>query len=103
MHVTGQVCRAVFAALVYADIFDFPLRPTEVHRYLPACHARLDEVESALRDWPSLAGLYYLPGRDELPERRLTREREAERLWQLALRYGRWLQALPFVEMVGVT
>src|SRR5688572_14941992 len=46
--------RAVLDALCYADIFDWPLTPAEIHRYLPV-PATTSSVAAALRS-PGLRG-----------------------------------------------
>jgi hypothetical protein len=94
---------AVHAALVYADLFDFPLRADEVHRFLPEYTATLSEVERALVDWPSRAGYYFLRGRNQVVDRRLAREAIAADLWATARHFGRLFWTIPFVRMVGVT
>jgi hypothetical protein len=100
---THSLERAVQAALVYADLFDYPLRAEEVHRFLPDRKASLTEVRAALAAWPSRKDLYHLPERDHVVERRLGRAAVAAGLWRSARAVGRLLWALPFVEMVAVT
>ncbi|MBV9357946.1 MAG: hypothetical protein JO023_20745 [Chloroflexi bacterium] len=95
--------RAVHAALVYADLFDYPLRVDEVHRFLPGYRASQGEVASVLVRWPAQRGFYHLAGRDHVVDCRLSREAAASRLWQHARSVGLLFWALPFVRMVGVT
>lgn len=94
---------AVHTALIYADLFDAPLRADEVHRYLPDVPATLDVVREALALWPSDRGLFHLPGRQHLVDTHLEREDASRRLWPRALRWGQALWNLPFVELVGLT
>ena len=98
--------RAILEALTYSDIFDYPLRFDELHRYLPV-RAQAHELEIALS---SLNGqvnhhgeFYFLAGRDEITEIRKQREARSRKLLPIALRYGRILGALPFVRMVALT
>ncbi|MBI4491795.1 MAG: hypothetical protein HY690_03270 [Chloroflexi bacterium] len=100
---SDAVRSAVRAALVYADLFDYPLRAEEVRRFLPGCPATGSEVGAALADWPSRLGLHFLPGREHLVELRLARAQWAAATLPEARRYGRLLWSLPFVEMVGLT
>ncbi len=102
--------RAILGALVYADLFDYPLTLTEIHRYLIAVPASLPEVRAAVARSAWLAdriverrGLWTLRGREHLRELRLQRAAAAARLWPHALRYGRILAALPYVRMGAVT
>jgi hypothetical protein len=95
--------RAVHEALVYADVFEYPLRVDEVHRFLPGYRASLGEVAAALAAWPARCGLYHLAGREHVVEARLAREAAAARLWAHARCVGLMFWAIPFVRMVGVT
>ncbi len=104
--VSTRLWGAIVQTIAYADVFDYPLTPAEVHRYLPGVRATREAVEQALHDGGFLSGrqgYYTLPGRETLVEVRRERERQAARLWAYALRYGRAIAALPFVRMVAVT
>ena len=96
-------------AVAYVDLFDYPLKPAEVHRYLPAVAARRDLVlellqgELASRLLSRRDGYFMLAGREEIAETRRRRERVARELWPKAVEYGRLMGDLPFVRMVAVT
>lgn len=98
--------RAILETLAYSDIFDYPLRLDELHRYLPA-RAEIDELSKALI---SLRGqvekkrdFYFLADRREIVEIRRAREARSKQLLPIALKYGRLLGALPFVRMAALT
>jgi len=97
---------AVIHALTYSDIFDFPLRLEELHRFLPV-RAELEDLPSALRalngQTGSKEGFYFLAGRETIVETRKEREKRSRRLLPHAIRYGRMLGSLPFVRMVALT
>ncbi len=99
---------AVVKALVYADLFDWPLSPAEIHRYLPVS-ARLDEVHAALsslqmKEWvDTIDGLFLLRGRETLVEARHQRAAISARLWPQAVRYARLVSRLPWVRLVAVS
>ncbi|WP_376792334.1 hypothetical protein [Thermoflexus sp.] len=102
--------RAILGALVYADLFDYPLTLLEIHRYLIAVPASLLEIRTAIARSKWLTdriverrGLWTLRGREHLCELRSQRAAAAARLWPHALRYGRILAALPYVRMGAVT
>lgn len=104
----AAVDRAAIQAVAYGDVFDWPLRPSEVHRFLIGARATPAEVRAALRrlvpDRLSRRdGLLTLPGRDGLAELRRERAAEAARYWPIAHAWGRRLASLPFVRMVAVT
>jgi hypothetical protein len=97
---------AIFQAIAYADVFDYPLSTTEVHRYLVGLRATRDEVEKALGSIQSLSRIdryFTLREREALFDLRRRRERNAAKLWLQASRYGRAIANLPFIRMVAVT
>lgn len=105
-----RVDLAVVLSTAYADVFDYPLRPEELQRYLIGQAASLDEVCEALtcgrlaRAYLSQTdGYVTLRGREELSAVRKARHRTAERLWPAAVHYGKILGQLPFVRMAAVT
>ena len=103
---TGNLERGILEALAYSDIFDYPLRLEELHRYLPV-KVGIQQLSETL-DWMNIQvqrkdGLYFLAGRQEIIEIRQQRQKYSERLLPLAWRYGKMLGALPFVRMVALT
>jgi len=103
---TGDLERAILEALTYSDIFEYPLRLDELHRYLPVC-ANMDELSVALESLNECVGkqdgFYFLAGRDEIVEIRKSREARSQKLLPYAIRYGKLLSALPFIRMVALT
>ena len=103
---TGELPRAVLETLVYSDIFEYPLRLEEVHRYLPL-RAGMEQVSQALQSMNGQVGekdgFYFLAGREEIVDIRKRREAHSQKLLPIALRYGRILGSLPFVRMVALT
>lgn len=99
---------AVWRAIAYADVFDYPLTAVEIHRYLVETAATLPEVEAALiclakAHLCQIDAYYTLPGRQHTVAIRRERGEHARRLWPAALTYGRLLSGLPFTRMVAVT
>jgi hypothetical protein len=102
----SEIIRAILNTVVYADIFDYPLTLTEIHRYLTGACAPLETVSAlvaAHRFLRPVGGYYTLPGRESIVQTRERREKEAPRLWREARAYGRIIAGLPFVRMVAVT
>ncbi len=97
--------RAILYTVTYADVFDYPLTATEIHRYLVGMPASLAVVQATLRNgWLARREDYFtLPGREAIVETRLRRAEVAARMWPWAVRYGRAMAKLPFVRMVAVT
>lgn len=101
------VAEAVLRTVAYADIFTAPVSLTRLHRYLELA-ARPNEVRAAVAaltpDRLAFAGeLVALAGRDELFVGARRRQAFADRLWPLAMAWGRRLARGPWVRMVAVT
>lgn len=100
----------ILRTVAYADVFDFPLTASEIHRFLIEVAATQTEVNAALHDGRLIpahlaqhGGYFMLPERESLIEVRARRERSAEALWPIAHKYGRIIAKLPFVRMVAIT
>jgi hypothetical protein len=105
-----DVADAILYTLVYADLFDYPLKTEEIHRYLTGYAAPLTVVEEHLQQngrlgehLGSAAPFWFLAGREHLVGLRRQREAFSLVLWEQAKRYGRWIAAMPFVRMVSIT
>jgi hypothetical protein len=102
----SELNRAILNTVIYADIFDYPLTLTEIHRYLTNACAPLEVVSTltaAHHFLRPVGGYYTLPGREAIISTRARREKEAVRLWREARFYGWIIAGLPFVRMVAVT
>lgn len=101
--------RAVLRTLLYADIFDFPLTPREIHHYLIRCRAPMTAIEARLQALSAAGhverfnGCVAVAGRSDLFKVRHERAQRSAMLWPAARRWGARLAALPFVRMVAVT
>jgi hypothetical protein len=111
-EVAGEphLVRAVLATLAYADVFDYPLKAEEVHRFLVSSRATLEDVAKALSDSSIVpryveqeGGRFALAGRRANVPLRQRREEMAAHVWPRAQRWARVLAWLPFVRMVAVT
>lgn len=103
--------RAILRTVVYGDLFDFPMTPHEIHRYLIAeqpssweqVHGTLAESEYLAGRLSRMNGYVALTGREALFDVREDREVHTRKLWEAARTYGRWLARMPFVRMVTLT
>lgn len=106
---TPAIDRAVVGTIAYGDVFDYPLRLSEVHRYLHGVRATVDATAHALAQCVADGvvsyrdGCYTLPGREELVATRQSRAARAATYWPAAIRYGQIIAGMPFVRMVAVT
>ncbi len=107
---SATIQEALLETVAYVDVFDYPLRSLEAHRYLSGHAATLEQVQHELdvlcagsgrlaqRD-----GYYTLPGRELIVKIRKTRYKIAQALWPQAVFYGRRIAAMPFMRMVAVS
>jgi len=106
---TWRLADAVDATVAYADIFDFALTESEIHRDLVGMFATPAEVAGAIRNSVRTGVLAreheYLTfaGREDLWERRISQADDNRRLWPRARAIGAVFAILPFVRLVGVT
>jgi hypothetical protein len=102
----GNLERAILEALAYSDIFEYPLRLKELHRYLPM-QADIEQLSSALNALGGKVGkqdgFYFLVRREENVDIRKQREARSRSLLPRAMQYGRVLGSLPFIRMVALT
>ncbi len=100
---------AVLETLVYFDVFDFPPRIEQIHRYLHGMNTSLEALQGALQhliDQGRLVsgdGRFALAGRGSLLNLYQSSYQARARRLTEALRYGRLLARLPFIRMVAVT
>jgi hypothetical protein len=102
---------AILRTVLYADVFDFPMKIEEIHHYLISDEpVSLVDVAQALHQSIILKqqlqqiGEYVIfKGSDNLIETRRKREAASTSLWPQAVRWGHVLSALPYVRMVALT
>lgn len=98
---------AALRAVAYADVFDYPLTPLELHRYLIGVAASAEQIHELIQHPPaalSVSGTYIsLAGREANQATRRERAHEAARMWPRALHYARTIAGIPFVRMVALT
>lgn len=101
---------AILRALLYADLFDFPMTGSEIQRYLIGEATAGSSVDGALggdatlrRHVERTGEWYHLAGRRRLVEVRRQRADASARLWPVARQYAAGIAQLPFVRLVGVT
>lgn len=101
---------AILKTLAYADIFDYPLKPEEIHRYLVSIPASYGQVWEALENQAfsshhiqSIDGYFMLKGRESSYEIRQKRNRLAAQMLPRAVHYGRMIASLPYTRMVAIT
>jgi hypothetical protein len=102
--------RNILCTLAYFDIFDHPLRVSEIYRFLPSNGVTEDDVQKACTMEPlksricHVDDLFFLTSSSEqiVAERR-TKERRARRLWMAAILMSHIIRRFPFVRGVFVS
>lgn len=98
--------QAIVETLAYSDVFDYPLRMDEIHRYLPVQSTLMGlqrALEAGSRFIDCHEGFFSLAGRAALVSVRLRREAISRPALDRALQIGRILGRLPFIRMVALT
>jgi len=88
-----------FQALVYSDLFDYPLTYRELARWRIGDKIRIKT--SGLIEEKD--GYFFLKGREELIKLRKEREKYSKKKWVEARRAASKLQGVPWIKMIGVT
>lgn len=102
---------AILRTVLYADVFNFPMKPEEIHHFLigdePASLTQVQQVlrhSTWLRQYVKWVDQYVVyAGRNELVGVRKAREQASHTLWPQAVVWGKRLAQLPFVRMVALT
>lgn len=92
--------RAILKTLIYADIFDYPLKVNEIHKWLIGRKAALRQVEKALK---VSREYYFLPKREGLVAKRKLYEKNSVSYMLKAKIIAQILRVIPWVKLVGVS
>lgn len=110
----------IIRTIRFFDIFNYPLTPLETHRlYLrgESSPSLIKEGDRGVdfttvlttlsqlvteKKLSTLHGFYFLPGREELVEKRRSCQIMAIPRWDIALRAFRWLRSVPFIKMAAL-
>lgn len=111
-----------FLAILYADIFDYPLKRSEVGKWaIEAQSVKLptspDKVgirgasktqnqsakRKAFKNIEEKNGFYFLKNREKIVDLRKKKERFSEKKLKIAKKIANFLKIIPTVKMVGIT
>ncbi len=101
--------KAILKTLIYSDIFDFPLKGWEAHKWLIGEKANLHRIEEGLaklvknKKVVEKQGYFSLNGREQLIVGRLRREKTAREFNTTARRVARILKVIPWIKLVGIS
>ncbi|MEQ8673444.1 MAG: hypothetical protein RLP44_27080 [Aggregatilineales bacterium] len=102
---------AIVRTILYGDVFNFAMTPTEIHHFLiHDTPVSLKTVKETLYSSAYLAQVLHITdtyiacsGREDLITIRHQREQATGNIWSGIQRYGYHLARLPFVRMVAIT
>ncbi len=104
----GMLYDALLKTFTYFDCSDFPLTEEEAFRYLWNKKGSFDEVRQTLqallqeKKLENKWGLYYLPGREEIVEKRRMAVAYSDQKYIRAKKAGKYIKAVPFLKAVIV-
>ena len=93
---------AVLKTLHYADIFDYPLKFEEIHKYLVEPQT-VDVLKETLSGMIVVDGYYCLPGQEGIIKLRKKREKWSGPKLRKAKRIAGVLKFIPWIKLIGVT
>ncbi len=92
---------AILKTLVYADVFDYPLKLYEIEKYLIGTRAGEILIDRKLIG--EKEGFYFLKGREEIVELRKKRAEWSRKKIEIAKRTAEKLKIIPMIKMIGIT
>jgi hypothetical protein len=101
--------KAVLKTLVYADIFDYPLKAWEIHKWLIGKSATLQQIEKTVgmlekkNIIQSKGGIYFIKGRSSITRIRTSRESFSRKNLFWAKGVAFIFKIIPWVKMVGLS
>ena len=96
----------VFKSLLYASIFDYPLKKEEVWRFLISSKKidrRNFEEQFSDKNISSKDGFYFLKGKEDLIKKRLQKERQNKAKIAYAIKILKPLFLFPTIKMIGIS
>lgn len=101
--------KAILKTLVYYDIFNFPLKAWEIHKWLIGKSSTLKQTEKAIhilvkkQKIKTQKGYYFLSGRNGIVGKRLGREQVSKSHIQIAKLISRIFKLIPWIKLVGIS
>lgn len=101
--------KAVLRTLIYADIFDYPMKVWEIQKWIIGRKATFKQVEKTLEKMYQVSRIkyygdyYFLKGRRGLVKERVARQKISERLLKQARLISQIFKIIPWIKLVGVS
>lgn len=101
--------KAILKTLIYSDLFDYPLKAYEIHKWLIGEKVALVDLDKTLRmliakkKIKAKHGLYFLKGRDVIFSRRIKNLAHSRKLLKKASFVSGLLKIIPWIRLLGVS
>lgn len=103
--------KAILSTLAYADVFDYPLTPGELYRFLIADKAlnysrfrqALTRMNTNEKQIDTNGEYFFLRDRRKIVVTRKKREKWSQGKLRIAKQVANWLKLIPTIKMVAVT
>lgn len=98
--------KAILRTLIYYDIFDFPLKAWEIHKWLIRKKGSLKQVEKTLTKMESVRhkeGYWFLSRRKGLVKNRLEKEKVSRKHLLTAKLISNLFKAIPWIKLIGIS
>lgn len=101
--------KAILKTLIYADIFDYPLKINEIHKWLIGRKATLRQVEKALKKLnqelriKNYGEYYFLQKRNRLVAQRRRKGKQSLFYLRKAKIISQFLKLIPWIKLVGIS
>lgn len=101
--------KAVLKTLIYADIFDYPLKAWEIHKWLIGRKCDLLDIEKALGKLSKKGKVrtkfdfYFLPRREKIAAARLSRLKVSNEYFKKAKLVSQLFKIIPWIKIVGIS
>ncbi len=101
--------KAILKTIIYADVFNFPLKGWEIHKWLIGAKCSLIQIQQVISRLvkkgkiQELKGYYFLPGRKALVARRINCFPQSRMLLGRAKLVAIIFKIIPWVKLIGVS
>lgn len=101
--------KSILKTLIYADIFDYPLKAWEVHKWVINNNVDLLQTEKVLNKLSrkslvtSHKGYFFLPNRKGLVAKRMNRQKHSKYLFKKAQLVANIFRIIPWIKLVGIS
>lgn len=101
--------KAILKTLIYADLFDYPLKIQEIHKWLIAKKGTLRQVEKGLKGLNQKSkiknqnGYYFLPQKIGLVAKRIRTKKQSLIYFKKAKVLSQILKVVPWIKLVGIS